>query len=63
MSGGRSAITGERLGLLGRFIVYGLVGWCVECCFTSVVDLATGAARVIGAIGGGEAVIGIAIEP
>lgn len=27
------------------------------------VDLATGAARVIGAIGGGEAVIGIAIEP
>jgi uncharacterized membrane protein len=43
MSGGRSAITGERLGLLGRFIVYGLVGWCIECCFTSVGDLATGA--------------------
>jgi uncharacterized membrane protein len=49
MSGGRGASTGQlgpdgqRLGLLGRFAVYGLVGWCIECCFTSVVDLATGA--------------------
>jgi uncharacterized membrane protein len=49
MSGGRGAITeqggpsGQRLGLLGRFLIYGLVGWCIECCFTSVVDLATGA--------------------
>jgi uncharacterized membrane protein len=49
MSGGRGAITGQpgatgqRLGLLGRFFVYGLVGWCIECCFTSVVDLAIGA--------------------
>jgi len=49
MSGGRGAITGQlgttgqRLGLLGRFIVYGLVGWCIECCFTSVVNLVTGA--------------------
>jgi uncharacterized membrane protein len=23
--------------------VYGLIGWCIECLFTSVVDLATGA--------------------
>jgi uncharacterized membrane protein len=29
--------------LLGRFIAYGLVGWCIECCFTSVMDLASGA--------------------
>lgn len=49
MSGGRGAsagplgAAGQRLGLLGRFFVYGLVGWCIECCFTSVVDLATGA--------------------
>ncbi len=49
MSGGWGAITGQagpggqRLGLLGRFVVYGLIGWCIECCFTSVVDLATGA--------------------
>ncbi|MBN1205730.1 MAG: hypothetical protein JXB05_12505 [Myxococcaceae bacterium] len=49
MSGGRGAITtqagpgGQRLGLLGRFAVYGLLGWCIECLFTSVVDLATGA--------------------
>lgn len=49
MSGGRGAITrqetagGQRLGLLGRFIIYGLVGWCIECLFTSVLDLATGA--------------------
>jgi len=49
MSGGRGAITGElepggqRLGLLARFIAYGLVGWCIECCFTSVMDLASGA--------------------
>ncbi|HYI00323.1 putative ABC transporter permease [Hyalangium sp.] len=49
MSGGRGGGSeqlgtgGQRLGLLGRFIVYGLVGWCIECCFTSVVDLATGA--------------------
>jgi uncharacterized membrane protein len=49
MSGGRGAITmqaspgGQRLGLLGRFIVYGLVGWCIECFFTSVLDLITGA--------------------
>lgn len=33
----------QRLGLLGRFVVYGLLGWCIECLFTSVVDLATGA--------------------
>ncbi|SEU26213.1 putative ABC transporter permease [Stigmatella erecta] len=33
---------GQRLGGLGRFIVYGLMGLCIECCFTSVVDLATG---------------------
>ncbi len=51
MSGGWGAITrqagpgGQRLGLLGRFVVYGLIGWCIECCFTSVVDLATGAGR------------------
>jgi uncharacterized membrane protein len=49
MSGGQGAITmqgmagGQRLGLLGRFIIYGLVGWCIECFFTSVLDLATGA--------------------
>jgi uncharacterized membrane protein len=49
MSGGRGVISGqgmsggERLGLLGRFIAYGLVGWCIECCFTSVMDLASGA--------------------
>jgi uncharacterized membrane protein len=49
MSGGRGAGAGQmapaaqRLGLLGRFFIYGLVGWCIECFFTSVVDLATGA--------------------
>jgi hypothetical protein len=49
MSGGRGASTGQaepggqRLGLLGRFVIYGLIGWCIECFFTSVVDLATGA--------------------
>ncbi|WP_224371547.1 putative ABC transporter permease [Hyalangium versicolor] len=32
----------QRLGWLGRFIVYGLLGWCIECLFTSVLDLATG---------------------
>jgi len=37
---GRSVLGGERLGLLGRFIAYGLVGWCIECCFTSAMDLA-----------------------
>jgi uncharacterized membrane protein len=34
---------GQPLGVLGRFIAYGLMGLCVECCFTSVMDLATGA--------------------
>lgn len=49
MSGGRGASAGwagpggQRLGLLGRFVVYGLIGWCIECFFTSVVDLASGA--------------------
>lgn len=49
MSGGRGVMAGqrmlggERLGLLGKFIAYGLVGWCIECCFTSVMDLASGA--------------------
>lgn len=33
----------QPLGWLGRFVVYGLLGWCVECLFTSVVDLASGA--------------------
>ncbi|MDC0712376.1 hypothetical protein POL68_28190 [Stigmatella sp. ncwal1] len=48
MNGDRGALTeplapgGERLGVLGRFIVYGLMGLCIECCFTSVMDLATG---------------------
>ena len=34
---------GQPLGPVARFIVYGLVGWCIECLFTSLVDLATGA--------------------
>lgn len=49
MSGGRGASTGQagpggqQLGLLARFVIYGLIGWCIECFFTSVVDLASGA--------------------
>ncbi|WP_224240624.1 putative ABC transporter permease [Hyalangium gracile] len=43
--GGMSQVgPGEQsLGLLGRFAVYGLLGWCIECLFTAVMDLATGA--------------------
>ncbi|WP_232293327.1 putative ABC transporter permease [Stigmatella aurantiaca] len=37
------ALGGKRLGVLGRFIVYGIMGLCIEFCFTSVMDLATGA--------------------
>ena len=33
----------RRLGPWMRFFLYGLLGWCVECFFTSVVDLASGA--------------------
>jgi uncharacterized membrane protein len=46
MSGGRGegqAVSGgQQLSLFARFVVYGLVGWCIECIFTSVVDLASG---------------------
>jgi uncharacterized membrane protein len=42
-STGQSAPGGHRLSPLARFAVYGLVGWCIECLFTSVVDLASGA--------------------
>jgi uncharacterized membrane protein len=48
MSGGPAAITGQagagghRLSPFARFVIYGLVGWCIECLFTSVVDLASG---------------------
>jgi uncharacterized membrane protein len=48
MSGGRGASSGlggageQQLGLFARFVIYGLVGWCIECIFTSVVDLASG---------------------
>lgn len=42
-----TAVSGEqRLSPLARFVVYGLVGWCIECLFTSVVDLATGAGDI-----------------
>ncbi|MDC0712178.1 hypothetical protein POL68_27170 [Stigmatella sp. ncwal1] len=48
MSGGRGERqmplgAGQPLGPFARFIVYGLIGWCIECLFTSLVDLATGA--------------------
>ncbi|ADO68132.1 putative ABC transporter permease [Stigmatella aurantiaca] len=49
MSGGRSerqrplGSEGQPLGTFARFVVYGLMGWCIECLFTSLVDLATGA--------------------
>jgi uncharacterized membrane protein len=49
MSGGRGAsqgqavAAGQQLSLFARFVIYGLVGWCIECLFTSVVDLASGA--------------------
>jgi len=33
----------RRLGPWMRFFLYGQLGWCVECFFTSVVDLASGA--------------------
>ncbi|MDY7231341.1 putative ABC transporter permease [Hyalangium rubrum] len=52
MSGGRDGSTGQAGGVgqqlspLARFVVYGLVGWCIECLFTSVVDLATGAGDI-----------------
>lgn len=47
MSGGRGAgqemVAGQQLSLFARFVLYGLVGWCIECLFTSVMDLASGA--------------------
>jgi uncharacterized membrane protein len=47
MSGGRGGVQavsgGQQLSLLARFVIYGLVGWCIECTFTSMMDLATGA--------------------
>jgi uncharacterized membrane protein len=49
MNGGSGTSTqhlahgGHRLGVPWRFFVYGLMGLCVECCFTSVMDLASGA--------------------
>jgi uncharacterized membrane protein len=49
MSGGRgesadqASLSTQRLGLLGRFVIYGLIGWCIECFFTSVLDVASGA--------------------
>jgi hypothetical protein len=33
----------RRLGIGARFFLYGLLGWCVECFFTSLMDLASGA--------------------
>jgi hypothetical protein len=33
---------GKRLGLGARFLIYGLVGWCVEVLFTSVYDVVSG---------------------
>jgi uncharacterized membrane protein len=41
-STGQRVPEGQRLGKLGRLIAYGLLGWCIECCFSSVMDLATG---------------------
>jgi len=45
MSGGQGQAMagGQQLSLFARFVVYGLVGWCIECIFTSVMDLASGA--------------------
>jgi len=47
MSGGRgqgqAVGAGQQLSLFARFVIYGLVGWCIECLFTSVMDLASGA--------------------
>ena len=45
MSGGRGQVVagGQQLSLFARFVIYGLVGWCIECLFTSVMDLASGA--------------------
>jgi uncharacterized membrane protein len=37
---------GDRLSLVARFAVYGLLGWGIEVLFTSLVDAATGAGDV-----------------
>jgi hypothetical protein len=49
MNGGQDAATeqwvpeGKQLGVAGRFLAYGLIGLGIECFFTSIADLATGA--------------------
>ena len=40
---GQGVAAGQQLSLFARFVIYGLVGWCIECIFTSVMDLASGA--------------------